>query len=271
MPATILASGPPSRRKARHPATDGSSSRPGTMNRSRPCSSAQAAVVSAPLRAPASTTTVASARPLMIRFRRGNVPRDGTVSGANSLTTAPPPSTMRRARPRWAAGYSRSCPPPITATVGASAPMAAAWAAPSIPIARPETTVAPRPATASAIRAAVLRPMAVGRRVPTIATARSRSIDDADPRSVQDRRGQRHASEPRRIRVVRQDHDARRRCAGPGPGSGPGWRQPSRSPGRSRPGTRARRRRPRPPPRASRRRRARTRRGARRGRSRTPR
>ena len=50
---------------------------PGTMCRPLPCSSAQAAVVSAPLRAPASTTTVASARPLMIRLRRGNVPRGG--------------------------------------------------------------------------------------------------------------------------------------------------------------------------------------------------
>ena len=73
---------------------------PGTMSSPRPCSSAHAAVVSAPLRAPASTTTVASARPLMIRLRRGNVPRRGRVSGANSLTTAPPlvDDRARRAR-----------------------------------------------------------------------------------------------------------------------------------------------------------------------------
>ena len=47
---------------------------PGTMKHSRPCSSAHEAVISAPLRAGASTTTVASARPLTIRLRRGNVP-----------------------------------------------------------------------------------------------------------------------------------------------------------------------------------------------------
>ncbi len=103
-PATTLASGPASRRNASDPATAGSSRRPGTRNRPRPCSSAHAAVVSAPLRAPASTTTVASARPLMMRFRRGKVPRLGAVSGANSLTTAPPPATIARARPRFAAG-----------------------------------------------------------------------------------------------------------------------------------------------------------------------
>ena len=43
----------------------------------------------------------------MIRFRRGNVPRVGMVSGANSLTTAPPPAAIARARPRWPAGYRR--------------------------------------------------------------------------------------------------------------------------------------------------------------------
>ena len=117
MPATTRASGPASRRKARQPATAGSSRRPGTICRPRPCSSAQAAVVRAPLRAPASTTTVASARPLMIRFRRGNVPRLGAVSGGNSLITAPPCATIARASPRWAAGYRRRWPPPITATV----------------------------------------------------------------------------------------------------------------------------------------------------------
>ena len=117
------------------------------MCRPRPCSSAQAAVVSAPLRAPASTTTVASARPLISRLRRGNVPRDGLVSGANSLTTAPPVRTIARARARCAAGYRRSWPPPITATVGRPARTAAAWAAPSIPSARPDTTVAPSAAT----------------------------------------------------------------------------------------------------------------------------
>ena len=181
IPATIRASGPASRRNARQPATAGSSRRPGTMWRPRPCSSAQAAVVRAPLLAPASTTTVASASPLMIRFRRGNVPRFGAVSGGNSLITAPPWATIARASPRCEAGYSRRCPPPMTATVVPPARSVAAWAAASIPSARPETTVTSRPAIASAILPLVARPTAVGRRVPTMATDLGRSSAPADP------------------------------------------------------------------------------------------
>ncbi len=103
-PTTIRASGPASRRNARHPTTAGSSRRPGTRYSPLPCSSAQAAVVSAPLRAPASTTTVASASPLISRLRRGKVPRVGWVSGGNSLTTTPPVRSIARASPRCAAG-----------------------------------------------------------------------------------------------------------------------------------------------------------------------
>ena len=57
----------------------------------------------------------------------------------------------------------------MTATVGVAARPAAACAAPSIPSASPDTTVAPRAATPSEIRPAVARPASVGRRVPTIA------------------------------------------------------------------------------------------------------
>ena len=46
----------------------------------------------------------------------------------------------------------------------------AAWAAPSIPTARPETTTAPARATAEAIHPAMSRPLSVGQRVPTMAT-----------------------------------------------------------------------------------------------------
>ncbi len=100
-PATILAPPGNSRRNARQPALDGSSTAPGARKHSRPCSSAHDAVISAPLRAGASITTVASASPLMIRFRRGNVPVVGARSGASSETTAPPPSTI--------ASASRAC------------------------------------------------------------------------------------------------------------------------------------------------------------------
>ena len=81
IPATIRASPGNSRRNARQPADAGASIEPGTRKQSRPCSSAQDAVIRAPLRAGASTTTVASASPLMTRLRRGNVPRVGRDVG----------------------------------------------------------------------------------------------------------------------------------------------------------------------------------------------
>ena len=56
---------------------------------SRPCSAAQRAVMSDPLRSLASTTTTATERPLMIRFRLGKLNRRGGTDGPNSLTTAP--------------------------------------------------------------------------------------------------------------------------------------------------------------------------------------
>ena len=89
IPETIRASAGNSRRKARQPADAGAPIGPGTRKQSRPCSSAHDAVIRAPLRAGASTTTVASASPLMIRLRRGNVPMLGSTSGASSDTTAP--------------------------------------------------------------------------------------------------------------------------------------------------------------------------------------
>ena len=52
-------------------AARGSSGEPGTANTSRPCSSAKRAVISEPDLAPASTTTTPSARPAMMRLRRG--------------------------------------------------------------------------------------------------------------------------------------------------------------------------------------------------------
>ena len=48
----------------------------------------------APLRAGASTTTVASLKPLMIRLRRGKVPWLGWTSGGSSDTIAPPAAMM---------------------------------------------------------------------------------------------------------------------------------------------------------------------------------
>ena len=68
---------------------------PGTAITSRPSSSAARAVERAPLRAPASTTTVARAQPAMTRLRRGKFPFQGEVPRGNSLTTAPSPAIAR--------------------------------------------------------------------------------------------------------------------------------------------------------------------------------
>ena len=51
------------------------------------------AVISAPDRSAASTTTVPSASPEMMRFRGGKAPGCGSASGGASLTTAPWPMT----------------------------------------------------------------------------------------------------------------------------------------------------------------------------------
>ena len=97
--------------------TAGASIGPGTRKHSRPCSSAQDAVMRAPLLAGASTTTVASARPLTTRFRRGNVPGLGGCPGASSETMAPPAPTIESASLAGRAGGGAACPDPMTATV----------------------------------------------------------------------------------------------------------------------------------------------------------
>ena len=96
IPATMRALPGNSRRNARQPALSGAPMEPGTRKHSRPCSSAHDAVISAPLRAGASTTTVASESPLMIRFRRGNVP----FRGSDIRGRAPTRRHHRRPRSR---------------------------------------------------------------------------------------------------------------------------------------------------------------------------
>ena len=76
---------------------------PGTANTSRPCSSAQRAVIREPLRSVASTTTTPRARPLMRRLRDGKWCDSGRVPNGCSESTAPPPS-MRRLRSRCSGG-----------------------------------------------------------------------------------------------------------------------------------------------------------------------
>ena len=93
----------PLRINSRQPALAGLSALPGTANTSRPCSAAWVAVISAPLRAFASTTTTARHRPLMIRLRAGNMPGCGSTVIGVSVTSAPCPAT-RSARSACSGG-----------------------------------------------------------------------------------------------------------------------------------------------------------------------
>src|ERR1017187_3981513 len=73
------------------------SARPGTANTCRPCSPAWFAVINAPLFKFASTTTTPNDQPLMMRFRIGKFWRSGCTPKGNSVTTAPPFSTISSA------------------------------------------------------------------------------------------------------------------------------------------------------------------------------
>ena len=94
----------------------------------------------------------------MIRLRRGNVPLVGTTSGPSSETTAPPEATILPASVVCARGWTVAWPDPMTATVVPPAWSAAAWAAPSMPTASPDTTHAPTAARFVARRDATALP-----------------------------------------------------------------------------------------------------------------
>ena len=137
--------------------------------------------------------------------------------------TAPPPSTMASASRSCARGKSAAWPPPMNATVGAPSVTHAAWAAPSIPMARPETTVAPARASAVAIRLAIRRPAGLGFRVPTTAT----TCSAASGASCRERTAPAAGSRSRRGATGSQGRPARRRGASNAP-------RPRESPSRRR-------------------------------------
>ena len=212
IPATIRAPSGNSRRNARQPSDAGAPSGPGTRKQSRPCSSAHDAVISAPLRAGASTTTVASDRPLMTLFRRGNVPRVASTSGASSETTAPPASMIDAASRLCDNGCRSACPEPITAIVFPPARTVAECAAPSMPTASPDTTVAPTATRFVAIRAG---DAAAGvRRTPSPDDGDGRGASSAAVSPMHEEDEWRHLdrSQPARVGDVvdRDDLDAKR-------------------------------------------------------------
>lgn len=69
----------PSRIRAWQPSDECLSMGPGMQNTSLPCSLAIRAVIKAPLRTEASTTSVAQLQPLTMRLRMGKVVREGGV------------------------------------------------------------------------------------------------------------------------------------------------------------------------------------------------
>ena len=95
MSSTLSTSFAPSRISWWQPFDIRQSIAPGTAKTSRPCSVARRAVIRAPDRSAACTTTTPSDSPDTIRFRCGNVPTVGAVSGGSSLIRAPESMTSR--------------------------------------------------------------------------------------------------------------------------------------------------------------------------------
>ena len=136
------ASPAPSRISRLQPTLAAASMGPGTANTSRPWSRAAWAVISAPERTGASTTSAARLSPLMMRLRTGKCPGRGSVPGGYSDSSTPV-AAISSYNLRFSAGYTTSTPPPRTAAVKPPACKAPRMAAPSMPLAMPDTTTAP--------------------------------------------------------------------------------------------------------------------------------
>ena len=98
--------------------------------------------ISAPERTGASTTKDARLSPLMMRLRTGKCPGRGSVPGGYSDSSTPV-AAISSYNLRFSAGYTTSTPPPRTAAVKPPACNAPRMAAPSMPLAMPDTTTAP--------------------------------------------------------------------------------------------------------------------------------
>ena len=145
---------------------------PGTAITVRDSSSACPAVLSAPLRIAASTTTVPRPSAAITRLRSRNRRRVGRAArrqlGHHGTARRGPSAAGRRAPP----GRRTSTPQASTATVGPSTASAPRCAAASMPYAPPDTTVQPRSPRPDASSAATCSPYGVQARAPTTATLR---------------------------------------------------------------------------------------------------
>ncbi len=154
--AASTSSGPrtsvaPSRMRALQPAALGRSTSPGYASTSMPSDAAQLAVLSAPLRAAASTTTTASAKAAITPLRCKKWAGRAGSSGAYGERTAPPAASdalrQRSIAPRKETGDARRR---VSRAVGPPPASAPAWAAASMPSARPDMTHMPARASARA-------------------------------------------------------------------------------------------------------------------------
>lgn len=162
-----------------HPCARGSSGLPGTAITSRPASAASRAVMSEPDRGAASTTTVPSASPAMIRLREGKWRASGWLPGGCSATSSASCATCS-CRSAFSGGKAMSIPLAITPIVRGSAPTCAAV---SIPRARPDTTVTPSAARSCASVRANRQAAADALRAPTIPTHIA-VASDRSPRTI---------------------------------------------------------------------------------------
>src|SRR5690625_1656568 len=162
---------------------------PGTAPNGRPSFTACRAVLSAPERKAASTTTVPRARAAIKRLRVRNRARVGAEPGGSSLTISPELATCSNtcALPR---GYKRSAPPANIETVKPSTARAARCAVMSIPYAPPETIVNSRSHSSVTNCAVTSSPYDVEARAPTTATERSKLVARLMSPRIQSQAGQ---------------------------------------------------------------------------------
>ena len=150
----------PSRRSPCGPRAVSDVIRPGTANTSRPKSAAAPAVINAPLRSAASTTTTPRASPAMVRLRAGKFHASRRRARRKLRHERAAALRSRRRARDSRADSSRSMPCPSTAIVRPPAASAPRCAAVSMPRASPLTIVTPRAARSAARRSATSTPYA---------------------------------------------------------------------------------------------------------------